>query len=256
MSAAGASAPPGAGLQLEATAGNAAGTAIGVEERLVFGRQTEGPGQLANDPELSRHHAEITRQAAGEYVLEDLSSTNGTYVNGTRLTEPAVLTLGDTIELGTTKLVVRALPAPAAPAVDVRAATAVTDVPAAIRAPAPAPPPSPPPAPTPSTPPPARPAPPAPTPPAPLPPAPPPAPPARTPSAPTPPTPQPPAPTPPAPAPAPPAPPPPPPPPPPLDLRLRVDLVRAEAEVALGEGPSIRLRLQEGAWQIVEGGSR
>jgi hypothetical protein len=37
---------------------------------------------------------------------------------------------------------------------------------------------------------------------------------------------------------------------------LRVDLERAEAEVALGEGPSIRLRLQEGAWQIVEGDSR
>jgi pSer/pThr/pTyr-binding forkhead associated (FHA) protein len=243
VSAAGASAPPGAGLQLEAMAGNAAGTAIGVEERLVFGRQTEGPGQLANDPELSRHHAEITRRAAGEYVLEDLSSTNGTYVNGTRLTEPAVLSLGDTIELGTTKLVVRALPAPAAPEVDVRAATAVTDLPVAIRAPAPAPPSSPPPAPTPPTPPPAPTAPPAPTPPAP-------------PSAPTPPAPTPPAPTPPAPTPAPPAPPPPPPPPPPLDLRLRVDLERAEAEVALGEGPSICLRLQEGAWQIVEGGSR
>jgi predicted component of type VI protein secretion system len=240
VSAAGASAPPGAGLKLEATAGNATGTAIGVEERLVFGRQTEGPGQLANDPELSRHHAEITRRAAGEYVLEDLSSTNGTYVNGTRLTEPAVLSLGDTIELGTTRLVVRALPVPAAPEVDVRAATAVTDVPAAIRAPAPAPPPSLPPAPTPPTPPPAPPVPPvppAPTPPAPLPPTPPPAP-----------TPTPPAPTPPPPA--------PPPPPPPLDLRLRVDLERAEAEVALGEGPSIRLRLQEGAWQIVEGGSR
>jgi predicted component of type VI protein secretion system len=250
VSAAGASAPPGAGLQLEATAGNAAGTAIGVEERLVFGRQTEGPGQLANDPELSRHHAEITRRTAGEYVLEDLSSTNGTYVNGTRLTEPVVLALGDTIELGTTKLMVRALPAPAAPEVDVRAATAVTDVPAAIRAPASAPPPSP----APPTPPPAPPAPPAPTPPAP----PPPAPPSPSPSPPTTPTPPPapPTPTPPPPAPAPAPPAPPPPPPPPLDLHLRVDLERAEAEVALGEGPSVRLRLQEGAWQIVEGGPR
>ncbi len=228
MSAAGASAtPPGAGLQLEVTAGNAAGTAIGVEERLVFGRQTEGPGQLANDPELSRHHAQITRRTAGEYLLEDLSSTNGTCVNGTRLAEPLVLSLGDTIELGTTKLVVRALPAQAAPEIDVRAATAVTDVPAAIRAPAPAPPPSPPPAPLP---PPAA--------------APPPAPPPSTPT--------PPAPTPPPPAPTPPTPPP----PPPLDLRLRVDLEHAEAEVALGEGQAVRLRLQEGAWQIVEGDSR
>ncbi len=245
MSAAGASAtPPGAGLQLEVTAGNAAGTSIDVEERLVFGRQTEGPGQLANDPELSRHHAQITLRAAGEYLLEDLSSTNGTCVNGTRLTEPLVLSLGDTIELGTTKLVVRALPAPVAPEVDVRAATAVTDLPAAIRKPTPAPPPSPSPPPAPPTPPPA-PAPPTPTPPTPPP----------TPAPPTPP------PAPPTPAPAPtppPAPPtpPPPPPPPPLDLRLRVDLKRAEAEVALGEGQAVRLRLREGHWQIVEGDSR
>jgi FHA domain len=219
--------PPAGQLQLEVAAGNAAGTTIAVDERLVFGRQTEGSGQLANDPELSRHHAEITRQPSGEYQLEDLSSTNGTYVNGTRLAEPVVLSLEDEIELGTTKLVVRTLPAPAAPepAVDVRAATAITDVPAAVRTPAPAPP-----LPTPTPPPPA-PAP-APTP-------------ASPPSVPTPPSP---APTPP--------PPPPPSPPPPLDLRLRVDLERAEAEVALGEGQSVRLRLQEGRWQIVDGDAR
>ncbi len=155
MSAAGASeATPATHLQLEVVAGNAAGTTIEVEERLVFGRQTEGDGQLANDPELSRHHAEISRQPSGEYQLEDLSSTNGTHVNGARLTEPTALSLGDAIELGTTKLVVRALlaapaPAPEPAAVDVRAATAITDVPAAIRTPAPAPPPSPPPEPAP-----------------------------------------------------------------------------------------------------------
>jgi hypothetical protein len=214
-------------------AGNAAGTTIAVGERLVFGRQTENSGQLANDPELSRHHAEITRRPSGEYQLEDLSSTNGTYVNGTRLAEPVVLSLEDEIELGTTKLVVRTLPAPAAPqpAVDVRAATAITDVPAAVRTPAP-PPPAPP-LPAPATPPPAP--------------------------TPSPPSTPPPAPTPPPPAPTPPAPPPPPPlppPPPPLDLRLKVDLERAEAEVALGEGQSVRMRLQEGRWQIVDGDSR
>jgi predicted component of type VI protein secretion system len=218
VSGAGASeASPATRLQLEVLAGNAAGSTIEVDERLVFGRQTEGDGQLGNDPELSRHHAEISRRAPGEYQLQDLSSTNGTHVNGARLTEPAVLAVGDTVELGTSKLMVRALlaaPPPAPPreaaAVDVRAATSVTDVPAAVRAASPAPPAVPPPAPPPQTPPP------------------PPAPPT----------------------------PPPPPPPPPLDLRLRVDLERAEAEVALGEGQSVRVRLQEGAWQIVEGGSR
>jgi pSer/pThr/pTyr-binding forkhead associated (FHA) protein len=142
-------AAPATRLQLEVVAGNAAGTTIDIQERLVFGRQTEGSGQLAEDPELSRHHAEVTRRPSGEYQLEDLSSTNGTCVNGTRLTEPTVLSLGDTIELGTTKLVVRALLAAAAPApatVDVRAATSITDVPAAVReAASPTPTPTPPP---------------------------------------------------------------------------------------------------------------
>jgi predicted component of type VI protein secretion system len=195
VNAAGASdTPPAAQLQLEVVAGNALGTAIGIDERLVFGRQTEGAGQLSNDPELSRHHAEISRSATGQYQLEDLSSTNGTYVNGTRLQEPTVLSLGDAIELGSSKLVVRALPvtaAPAAGAVDVRAATVIVDVPTEARTPPPAP-----------------------------------------------------------------SPPPPPPPQPPLDLRLKVDLERAEAEIALGESQSVRFRLQEGCWQIVDGDSR
>ena len=147
MSAAGASeASPGSRLQLEVVAGNAAGTMLEVDERLLFGRQAEGPGQLADDPELSRHHAEITRRSSGEYLLEDLSSTNGTYVNGARLRQPAVLALGDAIELGSTKLIVRALPAVAAPAagaVDVRAATVVVDVPAGVREPKAEPPPAP-----------------------------------------------------------------------------------------------------------------
>jgi hypothetical protein len=46
--------------------GNAAGTMIGVGDRLVFGRQSEGAGQLAIDPELSRLHAEISRRPTGD----------------------------------------------------------------------------------------------------------------------------------------------------------------------------------------------
>jgi pSer/pThr/pTyr-binding forkhead associated (FHA) protein len=128
----------GAGLQLEVLAGNASGTLIAVEERLVFGRQADGQGQLGNDPELSRHHAEIARLPAGGYQLEDLSSTNGTFVNGQKIAAPAVLALGDVVELGTTKLVVRALPTAPTPEVDVRAATVTVDVPTE---PVPAPPP-------------------------------------------------------------------------------------------------------------------
>jgi pSer/pThr/pTyr-binding forkhead associated (FHA) protein len=120
--------PSGENLTLEVVAGNAAGFRITVEDRLVIGRQSPPPGRLADDPELSRHHAEISRRPTGDYAVEDLSSTNGTYVNGVRITAPALLQRRDTIELGTTTLVVLSAPvAEELAEVDVRAAT-VTDV--------------------------------------------------------------------------------------------------------------------------------
>jgi hypothetical protein len=54
---------------------------------------------VLGDPEVSRQHARLTRTPAG-FVLEDLGSTNGTYVNGERLAAPRVLTPGDSIGLG------------------------------------------------------------------------------------------------------------------------------------------------------------
>jgi pSer/pThr/pTyr-binding forkhead associated (FHA) protein len=111
-------------LRLEATEGNAAGFTILVDERLVIGRQSEGPGKLADDPELSRHHAEIVRVGPGQFTIKDLSSTNGTFVNGTQVETPVFLAVDDQIEVGGSKLVVRSGPASAQPRdVDVRAAT-------------------------------------------------------------------------------------------------------------------------------------
>jgi pSer/pThr/pTyr-binding forkhead associated (FHA) protein len=105
-------------------AGNARGFSLVVDDRLVIGRNSDGPGRLADDPEISRHHAEIARAPTGEFTITDLSSMNGTYVNGVRLTAPAVLCVGDEIEVGGTKLTVRGAPVAAPQAdVDVRAPT-------------------------------------------------------------------------------------------------------------------------------------
>ena len=123
-------------LRLEAVAGNATGFSFEVEDRLVIGRSSEGPGRLADDPELSRHHAEIVRAPGGEFTIKDLSSTNGSFVNGGRLTATAVLAVGDEIEVGGTRLAVRSAPVIAPPAtadVDVRAATVIGDAPATLR---------------------------------------------------------------------------------------------------------------------------
>ncbi len=100
----------GRSLRLEVIAGNAAGAMLLVEDDLVIGRQVEGPGQLAGDEEISRSHARISREPAGHCAIEDLGSTNGTFVNGLRIRSPQTISEGDTIEVGATTLVVRETP--------------------------------------------------------------------------------------------------------------------------------------------------
>ncbi len=56
---------------------------------------------VINDPEVSRHHLRMTRGAGG-FTMEDLGSTNGTFVNGQRLTGARPLRPGDMIGLGET----------------------------------------------------------------------------------------------------------------------------------------------------------
>lgn len=56
------------------------------------------------DKEASRHHAVINRDPAGHYLVEDLQSTNGTFLNGTRLDAPSAVKAGDELKIGSTIL--------------------------------------------------------------------------------------------------------------------------------------------------------
>jgi pSer/pThr/pTyr-binding forkhead associated (FHA) protein len=51
------------------------------------------------DPEVSRQHTRIILQD-GRYIIEDLGSTNGTFVNEHRITSATPLNNGDLIEVG------------------------------------------------------------------------------------------------------------------------------------------------------------
>lgn len=56
---------------------------------------------VINDAEVSRNHGRLTSQSGG-YLIEDLASTNGTFVNGQRLIGPKLLNPGDVVGLGET----------------------------------------------------------------------------------------------------------------------------------------------------------
>ena len=99
--------------RLEVVAGRAIGMWILIDDELLIGRHADGAGRLADDEEISRSHARITLDRSGFCAIEDLASTNGTFVNGLRIAGPQTLSVGDTIELGGTTLVVRELPIPA-----------------------------------------------------------------------------------------------------------------------------------------------
>jgi pSer/pThr/pTyr-binding forkhead associated (FHA) protein len=58
---------------------------------------------ILDDDYVSTRHARVVRGDNGIYV-EDLGSTNGTYVNGQRITAPTTITLADTIRIGKTIL--------------------------------------------------------------------------------------------------------------------------------------------------------
>ena len=68
-------------------------------EESIVGRSPEAQVRLMEEG-VSRKHARIIRTIEGKFELTDLGSTNGTYLNGTRLAGPGRLDEGDRVQLG------------------------------------------------------------------------------------------------------------------------------------------------------------
>lgn len=74
-------------------------SAIYPGEQVLIGRE-ETCDLCLPDPSVSRAHARVSRGEGDTLTLEDLHSTNGTAVNGERVTDRATLRIGDMVEVG------------------------------------------------------------------------------------------------------------------------------------------------------------
>ena len=93
--------------------GKITGTVWRPEMSCVLGRIDAGGGPVDFDltgypgeEYVSAEHATVYLRD-GRWMLADLDSTNGTYVDGKRIENPVILSDGQTIALGTIKLLVR-----------------------------------------------------------------------------------------------------------------------------------------------------
>ena len=85
-------------LVVERAPGHTPGMIYDIDDGAVLGRGDAAEIRL-EDPFASSRHARILRQA-GAVVLEDLGSTNGTYLNEELLHGPAPLHHGDRVRIG------------------------------------------------------------------------------------------------------------------------------------------------------------
>jgi len=80
-----------------------AGATYGLGEELTVGRAAGCKVSLPNDSYASNLHARAY-QADGLTFVEDLGSTNGTFVNGERISAPTAVKVGDRVQVGATVL--------------------------------------------------------------------------------------------------------------------------------------------------------
>jgi hypothetical protein len=102
----GAAAPRPAPLQLLVTAGALAGTSLGLsDQQITIGRANDATLVL-NDDYASTRHARLFPQD-GQWIVEDLGSTNGTYLDRQKVTQPTPVPVGVPIRIGKTVLELR-----------------------------------------------------------------------------------------------------------------------------------------------------
>jgi hypothetical protein len=93
-------------MRLIISGGPDAGRELELSGRLVVGRE-EGCDLVLDDEKASRRHCALTLNPDGTATLEDLGSSNGTFLDGRRITEPVTLRGGEELRIGSTTMRVR-----------------------------------------------------------------------------------------------------------------------------------------------------
>ncbi|MER7171582.1 FHA domain-containing protein FhaB/FipA [Streptomyces mesophilus] len=97
----------GAPTKLVVSEGTLSGTTVALQgQTITLGRAHDSTIVLDDDYASSRH-ARIYPDQGGQWIVEDLGSTNGTYLDRTRLTTPTPIPLGAPIRIGKTVIELR-----------------------------------------------------------------------------------------------------------------------------------------------------
>ncbi len=90
-------------IVLRADDGPGAGAETTISAELTVGREAPPADFVVDDPGVSRRHARLSLDDEG-VVVEDLGSSNGTYINGQAISGPTRLGPDDVLQIGATSL--------------------------------------------------------------------------------------------------------------------------------------------------------
>ncbi|RBM05599.1 MULTISPECIES: FHA domain-containing protein [Streptomyces] len=97
----------GAPTKLVITEGSLAGTTVALQGQTITLGRAHDSTIVLDDDYASGRHARIYPDRDGQWIVEDLGSTNGTYVDRGRLTTPVPIAPGTPIRIGKTVIELR-----------------------------------------------------------------------------------------------------------------------------------------------------
>ncbi|MFC9926806.1 FHA domain-containing protein [Streptomyces sp. NPDC127190] len=93
--------------KLVVTEGTLTGTTVALQGQTVTLGRAHDSTIVLDDDYASSRHARIYPDQGGQWIVEDLGSTNGTYLDRSRLTTPTPIPLGAPIRIGKTVIELR-----------------------------------------------------------------------------------------------------------------------------------------------------